>query len=98
VRRAGASPRKFQSHQAGRELDPGNLGTLGEINHGKSIKARQLNENAARRTIGIAFKGHGAHTAIQFKLPRDFVGLKIHYSDGLRFDGAADGVLAVGVT
>src|SRR5713101_5005625 len=48
------------------------------------------------RAVEIALESHGAHTAVQFKLPEDVLGLEIHDGDGLRLDGAADGELSVG--
>src|SRR5882762_2892487 len=77
------------------QLNSGHLGALGEIHNRESLKSRQLDKDAACRTIWVRFEGHGAHGAVELDFPYCLLGVEIDNRGCFAFYRTADRIPAV---
>src|SRR4029077_15894097 len=71
------------------------LGALREIHDRKSVKPRQLDKDAAFRTLPGCIESPGAGGAVESDFPYCLLGMEINNCGSVVFDRTADRILAV---
>src|SRR5712692_6429752 len=66
-----------------RQGNPCHLSPLGEIYNCKAVHSGELDEDAARRSIGACLECHGTHRTIKLDLPYCLLCVEVNHGGGL---------------
>src|SRR5258708_10087931 len=78
-----------------RQLDSCDIGAFCKIHDRESVKAAELDEDTARRTVLVCLEGHGANWSVKFDFPRGLLGAEVDDRSSFVFYRPANRVLAV---
>src|SRR5712692_4277443 len=94
-RNSCSSLRNSETSGLVRQLDPGHLRPLCEVDNCESVKPGELDENAPCRAVGICLEGHGAYWAVELNFPCRLLAVEINHGGSFAFDRAADRIFAI---